>query len=81
MVVGDGEEYEGVYDCEADVGLIDPNRLWFLISDTDRRSLQPKLLAIKKSAACQGTVGSGKGHRLTCSVVVATIVREWERLQ
>jgi len=78
VVVGDGEEYEGVYDCEADVGLIDPCPHLFQRSDTDRPSSQPELLAIK---ACQGVVGSGKELRLTCSVVVATIVREGERLR
>jgi len=78
VVVGDGEEYEGVYNCEADVGLIDPCPHRFQRSDTDRQSSQPELLAIK---ACQDVVGPGKGPRLTCSVVVATIVREGERLQ
>jgi len=70
-----------MYNCEADVGLMDPCPLWFMISDTDRRSLQPKLLTIKTYRVCQGAVGSGKECRLTCSVVVATIVREGERLQ
>ena len=81
MVVGDGEEYEGMYNCEADVELIDPGTHWFPISDTNRRSSQPKLLAVKTYGICQGTVDSNKEHRLTCSVVVATIVREGERLQ
>ena len=78
MVVCDGEEYEGVHDCEADVGLIDPCPHRFQRSDTDRRSSQPELSTIK---TCQEVVGSGKKYGLTCSVVVATIVREGERLQ